>query len=268
MEKVLGLFKSHYSKTILTLEKPKEVKNYSWGLSDKPTITSTPVSIIDLALENKLSTITLVEDTISGLLQASKNCADNKIKLIFGLRLDVNNDMDCKDEDSLSRRAKYIIFAKNNNGYKNLINIWSEAAGRGFYYNPCIDFKTIKKYWSDNMVFCVPFYDSFLHLNTLNSRKHIPEIDQFGKVTFFIEDNDLPFDHLIRNRVQSYCENKYETLIAQSIYYKSPSDYLAYVTFRCIHNRGSFAKVNIEKPNLDDMCSSEFNFEKWLQLNK
>src|SRR5438046_2553386 len=139
MIKVLPLFKSHYSlgKSILTLEEPLDKKG-------------APVknSIFNILKSNKLDTLVLVEDNVSGLLQASKVAAENKINLYFGLRIWVTDDMNEKSEESLKKQAKYIIFVKHNSGYKDIIKIWSAAAQQGFYYEPRIDFKTLKTLWN------------------------------------------------------------------------------------------------------------------------
>jgi len=260
MYKVLPLFKSHYSlgKSILTLESPTK--------PEKPI--GYPITLFDLLLRNKLSTLVLVEDNISGLLQASKVADECKIKLVFGLRLDVCEDMTQKDEPSLLKRAKYIIFAKGPQGYQTLIKISSIAAKEGFYYSPNIDFKTLKLLWNPHVYMAVPFYDSFLYLNTFCSHVHVPSLDAFNPVTFFTESNELPFDDLLEQRVREYCLiNKQDTLPAQSIYYKSADDYLAYVAFKCLHNRGHSQKCTLERPELDHMNSDQFNFDKWLTMN-
>lgn len=254
----LPLFKSHFSlgKSILTLEEPPK-KPYDY-----------PISIFDLLKQNQLDTLVLVEDNISGLLQASKNADKLKIKLIFGLRLDICEDINQKDESSLMKRAKYVIFAKNIDGYKSLIKIWSLASQEGFYYSPNMDFKTLKSLWNKNLVMSVPFYDSFLHLNTLHSHLHVPDIDAFRPITFFIENNEMPFDDLIEQKVKHYClSSHYQMIPAQSIFYKSPEDYLAYLTFKCIHNRGHSQKSTLEKPELEHMNSDQFSFDKWFENN-
>lgn len=259
MYQTVPLFKSHFSlgRSILTLEKATGKANYY------------PISIFDLLKLNGLSTLVLVEDNISGLLQASKNAEEGKVKLVFGLRLDVCDDMNQKDEPSLLKRAKYIIFAKNSKGYATLIKIWSTAAKDGFYYSPNIDFKTLKTLWNENVMLAVPFYDSFLYLNTFCSHVHVPEIDALKPVTFFLENNELPFDDMLEQKVREYCQkNGHETLPAQSIYYKSPDDYLAYVAFKCLHNRGHSQKATLERPELDHMNSDTFNFDGWLGKNK
>jgi DNA polymerase-3 subunit alpha len=251
MYKVLPLFKSHYSlgKSILTLEEPFDKKG-------------NPVesSIFYILKSNKLDTLVLVEDNISGLLQASKVAGDNKIKLIFGLRLSITTDCLDKCEANLNKVAKYIIFAKNTNGYKNLIKIWSFAAKDGFYYEPCTDFNNLAKAWDEkNLKLAIPFYDSFLFLNTLESHSHVPDLNFTKKVTCFIEDNDLPFDDLITQKVKTFAAScKADIIPAQSIYYTYPNDFRAYMAFRCISKR-----TTMEKPELPHMGSNGFNFEKW-----
>lgn len=246
--RVLPCYKSHYSlgKSILTLEAPTgNIDNY-------------PTSIFDLVLHSKKDFLCLVEDSMTGFLEASKNCQENKIKLIYGLRLDVTKSIENQDEKSLSSRAKYIIFAKNNAGYQSLIKIWSFAAKEGFYYNPCIDFVNLKKFWNDNLTLVVPFYDSFLHLNSLEGHFHVPEFDTI-KPKFMLERNGIPFDSYLRNKVLKFCEeNKFDTIESQTIYYKSKLDFIAYMTFRCISERKT-----IEKPEFNHMCSDLFNFENW-----
>jgi len=257
MWKTLPLFKSHFSmgRSILTLEEP-------YDKTKKPNTSS----IFYLLDQNKLNTLVLVDDNISGLLQASKNAADNKVKLVFGLRLDVCENAQQKDEPSLIKRAKYIVFAQGPKGYASLVQIWSAASKEGFYYTPNIDFKTLKKFWSKNLKLAVPFYDSFLYLNTFCSHTHVPDLEGFRPVVFLKESNDLPFDDMLEQRVKDYClTNKHDVLPAQSIFYKSPDDYLAYVAFRCVHNRGTSQKCTLERPELDHMNSDTFNFDRWLE---
>ncbi len=257
MYNTIPLFKSHYSlgKSILTLEKPSGTGLY-------------PISVFDLAVEGKIPAVILVEDCISGLLQASKVAEESKIKLIYGLRLNVSEDMNQKDDMGLIKQAKFIIFARNPKGYETLIKIWSIAAGAGFYYEPNIDFKTLKSLWNENVMMSVPFYDSFLHLNALCSHAHVPDFDGLGQITFFTEENNLPFDDILLERVNGYCiANNRPIVQSQSIYYKCPEDYLAYIAFRCLHNRGHSQKATLERPELDHMTSDEFNFEKWLSNN-
>ena len=253
---MIPLFKSQYSlgRSILTLDSPENL------------IDEGPDSIVDLAVKNELKEVYLVDDAMSGFLEAYKNLTDNNIKLIFGLRLTVCADMLAKNKEEQSKESKYIIFAKNTNGYNRLIKISTKSAREGFYHVPRIDFKNLKQFWSDeDLMLCVPFYDSFLFRNTLENAICVPEFT-FTKPTLLLEDNDIPFDYIIRDKVVNYAEeNNFDTQEAKSIFYNEMKDFKAYITFRCIGGIGT--KVTLNKPNLEHMCSDKFCFESWKESN-
>jgi len=248
----LACYKSHFSlgKSINTLDKSSgSIENY-------------PVSIIDLVLHSKQDHLCLVEDNVSSFLEAIARCTENKLKLIFGLRISITKDIKNQNGDSLKNRAKYIIFAKSNKGYQALIKLWSVAAKEGFYYNACLDFENLHRLWSEDLSLAIPFYDSFLHLNSFEGHFHVPEFGAI-KPIMLLEDNGIPFDGLLRKKAIDYSKNnKLETLEAQSIYYKSKLDFIAYNTFRCISER-----TNIEKPEFNHLCSDSFNYDRWLIEN-
>ena len=249
----LPLYKSQYSlgKSLLTLNKPL-------GTIDQ----ASSVSIVDLVAHSKQDFMCLVEDNMTSFLEASQHCQNKKLKLIYGLRLDLTEDIAHQDEASLKKRAKYVIFAKTKNGYQALIKIWSVASEQGFYYNACLDFKHLEKFWCNELVLAVPFYDSFLHLNAFEAHVHVPKFDVI-KPIFLLESNDLPFDPHLRKKTVDYADSHgFQTLEAQSIFYKSKRDFISYMTFRCISNR-----TDIEKPELNHFGSDTFNYERWLAEN-
>ena len=248
---MIPLFKSHYSlgRSILTLEDKDEKDDY-------------PDSIIQICKENKMKELYLVEDNMSSFLEAYSNCRKNNIKLNYGLRISVTESMSDKSEESKTKSSKIILFFKNKKGYQKLTKLYSIAAKEGFYYEPRLDYETISKNWTDDLILCIPFYDSFIFNNTLKNNLCIPQFD-FTKPIFFIEDNDLPFDSLVKQKALSFAEkNDLKIYKAQSIFYKERKDFKAYLTFRCINNRSV-----LNKPNLDHMSSNEFCFESIHQRN-
>ena len=249
---VLPLFKSHYSigRSILTLEDDPEEDLY-------------PDSIIAIAKDNRIKNLYIVEDNMTSFLQAYTNCKKNNIKLRYGLRITITENMNEKNEESRTKNSKFIIFFKNNNGYKNLIKIFSIASKTGFYYEPRIDFRTIKSMWDNQeLLLCVPFYDSFIYNNVLRNSLCTPDMD-FCKPIFFIENNNLPFDHLIKRKTLEYIsENNFSFMNTKSIYYKSKLDFKSYLTFRCINSRSC-----LNKPELEHMSSDDFCFESWRNIN-
>lgn len=241
----IPLFKSHYSigKSILTLEKPSEITD------------TDPVSVFSIAKNYGLKEVCLVDDSMSGFLQASANAKSNDIKLIFGYRVTITGDMTERGDECLKKNSKIIIFPKNSIGYHKLIKIATKASCEGFYYEPRIDFNFLKENYSDDLIISIPFYDSFLANNALLGHLCVPDFS-FFKPTFFIEDNDLPFDYIISDLVNSYAKDKYDIVRTQSVYYHKKEDFLAYLTFKCINNRST-----LSKPNFNHMASNTFCFE-------
>lgn len=246
---MIPLFKSHYSlgRSILTLEDKNEQDDY-------------PDSIIQIAKENKLKEIYLVEDNMSSFLEAYTNTKNNNIKLNYGLRLSITESMNDKSDESRQKTSKIIIFFRNKKGHEILTKLFSTAAKSGFYYEPRLDYETLNKNWTDDLIIAIPFYDSFIFNNTLRNFICVPQFN-FTKPIVFIENNDLPFEKLIANKMQKYVnENNLELYKTKSIYYNNKKDFKAYLTFRCINNRSI-----LNKPELEHMSSNEFCFESYLE---
>lgn len=249
MDKVLPLFKSHYSlgRSILSL-------------SNEESLPDETDSVFSILKENKLKEFILVEDSISGFLEAYYNAKESKVKLIFGLRLTVCSDVKEKNEESLKTNNKIVIFVKNYNGYKKLIRISSFASKDGFYYEPRIDYKSLKAFWNnEDLLLAIPFYDSYIFKNNLKNSLCVPELD-FADPVYFVESNSLPFDDLIEEKIKKISNNIQKV---QSIFYRNKKDFKAYLAFKCISNR-----TTLEKPEFEHMCSDEFCVESWLAKNK
>ena len=250
---MIPLFKSHYSigRSILTLDPPNTAKSKEAD------------SILDLAIINKISPIVLLEDSMSGCLEAYTNFTAAKICFIFGLRLFLVNRMDKKDEESLKQQHKIVIFIKNLNGYKRLVKISSLASIKGFYYEPRIDISNLSSLWSnDDLCLAIPFYDSFIWNNVMYGHICIPDFN-FAKPVFFIEDNNLPFDSCISHAVRRFAKDDYAVLESKSIYYAKKIDFINYLAFRCINNR-----TTLNEPEVEHCSSNEFCVESFIEKQK
>jgi hypothetical protein len=182
MQKV-PLWTSHYSgRSILTL--------------DKESSEVGPRSILDLCKKNNIKDVYLVESVMTGFLEAYTNCKELNLNLRFGLKLIITDDASGK-EDSLKNESKIILFIKNSKGYKDLIKVWAWAYENGFYYVPRIDWKNFNKLITNNLIVAFPFYDSFVAKNTLTFSEIIPSLNA-RQHTFFVEENGLPFDGIIK----------------------------------------------------------------------
>lgn len=244
---MIALFKSHYSigKSILTLKHPDKVK------------TCGSQSVFSVGKD--LNQIVLVEDSLIGFLEAQKTAEELGKQLIFGLRLL------CSHEDNASKDCihKIIIFAKTDAGCKLLNKIYSHAFCNS---EGVLNLKDLEGLWSpDDLELAIPFYDSFIFMNTMFFCSCVPDFS-FCVPTFFIEDNGLPFDLRIKEKVLEYCQNfNYSHTESKSIYYANREDFSAYQTYRCICAKKNGKQRTLSVPNFDHLASQEFCFQSYLE---
>ena len=253
----IPLFKSHYSigKSILTLEDPADFPD-----PDRSD------SILQIASDNSLKEVVLVEDSMGGFLEAYKKFESLGIQLIFGLRLSLCDEY--VEGSTPESFHKVIIFMRNGAGYKNLIKIYTEAFSEN---DGCIPISSFRKLWNPkNLKLAVPFYDGFLHVNLTTFSGCVADLREFSPV-FFIESNDLPIDKILKEKVISYCQkNKVKTQEAKSIFYKNDSDLDSFVTYKLICSRefSGGRAPSLEVPNFDHLGSNKFSWESYLKSNE
>ena len=250
---MVPVFKSDYSigKSILTLNDPS---------------STGPTSIFSILEKHKQKNLCLVEDTLTGFLKAHSQCEKFGVDLYFGLRISLCSDLNSEiPKGGDTTEHKVIIFAKNSGGCKLLNKIYSHAFTVGLGR---IDASYLKSIWdSEKLALCIPFYDSFLFYNFFTFNTCIMDFE-FANPTFFTEENQLPFDSLLKEKVINYCEGlKLKSIKVKSIYYEHRSDFSAYQTYKCICSRSSFGRgSSLEKPNLDHCSSQEFCIESWKDI--
>ncbi len=80
----------------------------------------------------------------------------------------------------------------------------------------------------------------------------------FCRPIYFIENNNLPFDSIIKNKIKEIVGDSGLAFEAQSIYYEKKEDFLAYLTFRCISERTTLNKPNLEHCSSNEFCAESF----------
>ena len=137
---MIPLFKSQFSigNSILTAEK-----------------------ILDIAKLNSLEYVALVEDSFYGFRVFNNLFQEEGINFVFGLRIPVVNN----GVDENERSSKLVLFAKNNEGIKDLKRLYSNAS-----LNDCKSLILSEHNEEDfkNLKVCVPFYDSYIFNNYLH----------------------------------------------------------------------------------------------------
>ncbi len=240
---MLPLFKSHYSigKSILTLNHPDKFEE---GGSD---------SVFKIAQDHDLEQVILVEDSLTGFLEAKKVSDELEKQLIFGLRISIKNGSE----------HKVIVFAKNSKGVKLLNKIYStknSSKEKNFSINDLAD-----NWDEESLALVIPFYDSLIFNNLMTFAGCIPEFE-FTSPTFFLEDSNLPFDKIIKDKVVEYCKkNKLKTETSKTILYKDYKDFDAWLTYKIATNRKFGRNQSLYCPNFDHLGSNEFCFESFLK---
>ena len=83
---------------------------------------------------------------------------------------------------------------------------------------------------------------------------------------FFLEDNGLPYDQLLRGAVTEFAAlNKFPTQEVKSIYYREKKDLTAFQTYKMITSRNFSKRASIKTPQLNGCGSDEFCMESFLE---
>ena len=250
---MLPIFRSNYSLTsVLTLDSYTEKNSRE---------ENRPDSIFDICKDYGLQDVFIVDNTLTGLVEAYENAKKANLNLRFGYRVSVCQDMTNKTPESELTESKFIIFSIKNS-FNDLIKLHNISSTDGIYNGrPRLDYKTLKENWTKSLALAIPFYDSYIYYNLLYSRQCVPELD-FTDPTYFIENNGLPFDGLLINHINETIKD-HEIIPSKTIYYRERKDFKAYMTYRCILNRTTF-----QKPELRHFGSQEFCMEAWKENAK
>ena len=265
---ILPLFHDTSDKRgLLTYNKPPD---FSKAKDDKELIElkaryeAGPQSIIKICKDYGITQCFGVSRFMNSYRDAFNNLKKEHIQYNFGLELIMCNDAKEHNEQSLINNHKVIVFSNNQPGYLDLIRISTACHNNidNFYYEARFDYKQLKELWTNNLTLVIPFFDSFIHKNLLTFASIIPDLSFTNPVIYREIDSGLPFESLINKALDEF--NKSGLMDEQNvktIYYYKPEDSLAYQTYRCISNRST-----LQKPELEFFCSSKFNFMDYLEL--
>ena len=234
------------------------------GDSAKSGRVKGPVSICDIAKEDKLKRIHLVATNFADFMLGYKNLKKIDCELAFGLKVVVCENMSDKTEASFKTESKVVIFLKDDIAYPELINLYTKAATDGFYYIPRLDWKTLKYMWNGNLILALPFYSSFLAKNTMTFATITPDLPSIPVLLSETKQN-LPFDGILNDAITRYAAvNKIIPQPCKSIYYKNRKDAKNFLIWRAILERGA----TWDMPKQEHFSSKEFSYEAYKELIK
>jgi DNA polymerase III alpha subunit len=231
----------------------------------KETTPDGPQSIVTLAKKAGLKQVYFVSSRMYDFVTAWKLCEANDLQLIFGLELWVCTNPEDHSEVSIADESKVIIWMKNSESYADIIKLYSKiyTNAKNKYYHFRASWGTLKECWTENLLLTIPFFDSFLHRNTLNYGSAIvPDFPM--KPVFMREINSgLPFEPLIEEALMNFTKGEYEIMDVKTIYYPDYEDAKAWLVYRTIKERSTF-----NKPQLDYCCSDNFCLSDYMEATK
>jgi len=212
----------------------------------------TPEKILNIAKENSLDRVVLVEDSFYGFRVFNQLFQEEGIPFVFGLRLPVINDESSAEE----MPSKLIFFAKNNDGIRTLKRLYSDASledCRSLILNRYDkeDFK--------NVLIAVPFYDSYIFNNLFYFGLTHLKVDHLDPV-YFIEDNNHPFDFQIKAVIDGL---PVKTSKVKTILHENKDDFHAFQMYKAACSRSQGKSPVFQNPNLNHFCSDEFCWESY-----
>ena len=261
--------------------------------------------LIDAAKKYEMPALALTDSgNLYGAIEFYKDCKKAGIKPIIGLDayLAVRTRHD-KQSGIDNSRFRLVLLAKNEVGYKNLIQLVTAGYLEGFYYKPRIDKELLKQY-AEGLVCIAPSFSSDIALaikahDTQKARELIEWYTRiFGTDNFFIEISHHPevpgHEDTMKSLVALARETQTNIVAAHDVYYIHTKDRLARETLMSIQTSGDRERISMEDIEEDfsfispkeaekyfkhipdaldntlriaDMCSLELELGKWVFPN-
>lgn len=191
--------------------------------------------LVERAKELEMPAIALTDNgNLYGAVQFYQKCVEEGIKPIIGVDFYVANRTRHDKEARIdNQRARLVLLAKNNHGYKNLIKLVTDSHIEGFYYKPRIDKELIEKY-RDDLVCIAPAFggeiSNALRVSDFDRAKNIANfyISNYGAENFFLEICHHPeiegFADITKKIKKFAKENNFQLVATQDIYYMNKDD--------------------------------------------
>lgn len=150
--------------------------------------------LVDVAKKNEMKALALTDNcNLYGAIEFYKTCLKKGIKPIIGIDAYVAY-RNRKDKESVDKeRYRLVLLAKNDKGYKNLIQLVTLAHMEGFYYKPRIDRELMEKYNEGIIAIAPSFSSDIVKSLQLENTEQAMERLTFYKKTFGKTDGEPNF---------------------------------------------------------------------------
>ncbi|MAZ29724.1 DNA polymerase III subunit alpha [bacterium] len=217
----------------------------------------TPKELAAAAATDHQSAMAITDNgALYGAIDFYKACNANDVKPIIGLDAYLAPRSRFDKEANIDKpRGRLVLLAKNNQGYKNLIQLVTLANTEGFYYRPRLDHELLKEYASD-LVCILPSFagETTQHLKNDDFEKAAAELDWYRSVygdNLYHEITHHPeiLDHQeLQQKIVDLAQKASVPLVAtQDIYYLEQDDAVAREAMIKIQN-GGVVDTSAERP--------------------
>lgn len=222
----------------------------------------TPKELAEAAKADGQSALAITDNgALYGAIDFYKQCTKAEIKPIIGLDAYLAPRTRFDKEPQIDKpRSRLVLLAKNNDGYKNLIELVTRANIDGFYYRPRIDQELLKRLGSD-LICIIPSFagEPAQHLKNNDTERAGAALDWYKGIfgdNCYLELTHHPeiLDHEEnQERIKQLATESNTPLVAaHDVYYIHPEDRVARETMVKIQNGGTVVT--------DDEHSLEENF--------
>ncbi len=257
--------------------------------------------LVEEAKKNGMTALALTDNgNLYGAIEFYQVCKKKDVKPIIGMDayLAVRSRTDKESVDK--QRHRLILLAKNNIGYKNLIQLVTLSHMEGFYYKPRVDKELLEKYHEGLIAICPSFSGDIVQsLKLANSAQANEKLNFYKEI--FKDDSEGPnfyFEITHHPEIKGHEENMKKVIsfaketntpivAGHDVYYLHEEDRLARQTLIAIQSQNdekieeqeedfSFidgktalkyfknipeALENVEK--IVDRCNLEISIGKW-----
>ena len=208
-------------------------------------------ALVDEAKKNEMKALALTDNcNLYGAIEFYKACLKKEIKPIIGIDAYVAFRSRLEKQSIDKERYRLVLLAKNDTGYKNLIQLVTRAHMEGFYYKPRIDRELLEKY-SEGLIAISPSFsgDIAKSLQLENIDQAMERLDFYKKT--FSETEDEPNFYLeithhpeikgheenMKKLVEFAKKTKTPLVAAHDVYYLAKEDRIARDTMIAIQSQ-------------------------------
>lgn len=211
--------------------------------------------LAELASQYKMPAVAITDHgNLFGAVEFYKKVSAAGIKPIIGCEVYVapNSRLEKERSDSPEASYHFILLAKDETGYKNLVNLVSKAYIDGFYYKPRIDKELLKQYNSGliGLTSCLKGeVPSYLQRGSTDKARAIAleykEILGQENFYFEIQNNDLPEQNNLNKKLVELAKELQISLVATNdCHYLKKTDAKAHDILLCIQTGKTVNDVN------------------------